>query len=386
MALVAKSRLPGYRYRNVAAAPSFGKRGSAGKGKGVSGRMRLSIVVPCYNEEDCLPVLHGRVTAAARAAVGSSFELVLVNDGSRDRTWPIIRGLCTTDPNVVGVDLSRNHGQQLALTAGLSVARGDLILILDADLQDPPELLGAMIETLEREGADLVYGQRRRREGETWFKKTTSKLFYRMMNRVAELDLPVDTGDFRLMTRRALDALLAMPEENRFMRGMMTWIGFKQVAFPYDRDSRLAGQTKWPVGKLIRLTLDATTGFSITPLRLASHLGIVLGLVAMLLILFAVWSFVAGYSVPGWASLMVVVVTLGSVQMLLIGMLGEYVGRIYLQVKARPLFIVREIVARDSQPRALPLGFAGPASFVESTPAPTPIDVVRHRTAAGQER
>jgi len=226
----------------------------------------LSIVVPCFNEEACLPTLHERLTAAARGAAGDDYEIVLVNDGSRDSTWPIMRRLADEDPHVVGVNLSRNHGHQLALTAGLDLCRGEVILIIDADLQDPPELLPQMLETMRRDGADVVYGVRRSRAGETPFKRATAHGFYRLLSRATEVDIPLDAGDFRLMSRRALDALLAMPEQARFIRGMVAWIGFKQAPFTYDRDRRFAGETKYPLRKMIRFAFDALTGFSSAPL------------------------------------------------------------------------------------------------------------------------
>ncbi|RVT91165.1 glycosyltransferase [Sphingomonas crocodyli] len=310
---------------------------------GAEGRVTyLSIVVPCYNEELCLDTLHRRVTDAAKA-VTDDYELILVNDGSKDRTWPIIADLAAQDDRVVGVDLSRNHGHQLALTAGLSLARGDYILIIDADLQDPPEALRPMLDMMRDEQADVVYGQRLTRAGETFGKQITAKLFYRMLKRLSDVDLPLDTGDFRLMSRRALAALMAMPEQSRFIRGMVAWIGFKQVAYRYHRDARLAGETHYPLKKMIKLTIDATTGFSILPLRMASYLGLILAAVGMLLLGYTLFRWANGQVVPGWASLMVIVVLLGSGQMLIAGMLGEYLGRLYMQSKGRPLFLIREV-------------------------------------------
>ena len=201
----------------------------------------LSIVVPCFNEEQCLPALHERLSKAARASFGNDYELVLVNDGSRDSSWQIMQELASNDPHVVGINLSRNHGHQLALTAGLDLASGEMILIIDADLQDPPELLSDMVATMRSEGADVVYGVRRSRAGETAFKRATAHGFYRLLARATDVDIPLDAGDFRLMSRRALDVLLAMPEQARFIRGMVAWIGFKQVPILYDRSERLAG-------------------------------------------------------------------------------------------------------------------------------------------------
>lgn len=303
----------------------------------------LSIVVPCYNEEACLELLHRRLSDAAKASMGEDYEIVLINDGSRDSSWTIMQRLAAADPHLVAIDLSRNHGHQLALTAGLDLARGEKILIVDADLQDPPELLGPMLEVMEREGADVVYGVRQSRAGETHFKRATAHAFYRLLASATEIDIPLDAGDFRLMTRRALDVLLAMPEQARFIRGMVAWIGFKQVPFPYDRDERVAGETKYPLSKMLRFAFDALTGFSSAPLKLASHFGLLLSFGSLLLILYIAYAFLAGRSIQGWTSLMLVVVILGAVQMFVLAMMGEYIGRLYSQAKQRPLYIVQAI-------------------------------------------
>ena len=310
---------------------------------------RLSIVVPCYNEQECLLALHERLTAAARAACGEDYELVLVNDGSKDRTWPMMLEAAERDPHLVAVNLSRNHGHQLALTAGLDLCRGERILIIDADLQDPPELLGEMLATMDREKADVVYGVRTARSGETRFKRATAAAFYRVLARATEVDIPVDAGDFRLMSRRALDALLAMPEQARFIRGMVAWIGFRQVPFAYHRDERFAGETKYPLSKMIRFALDALTGFSSAPLKIASHAGLWLAAGSLILIVYIAASWLGGRTIQGWTSLMLVVVVLGAVQMFVLGLMGEYIGRLYSQAKQRPLYIVQEIAGRRSE-------------------------------------
>jgi dolichol-phosphate mannosyltransferase len=307
---------------------------------------RLSIVVPCFDEEACMPVLHERLTKAARDAVGTDYEIVLVNDGSRDLTWAIMQDIAASDPRLVAINLSRNHGHQLALTAGLDLCRGDVVLVIDADLQDPPELLGEMLATMEREGADVVYGVRKSRAGETAFKRATAHGFYRLLSRATEVEIPVDTGDFRLMSRRALDAFLAMPEQARFIRGMVAWIGFKQVPLPYNRDQRFAGETKYPLRKMIRFALDALTGFSSAPLKLASHAGLWLSLGSVVIVAYILVGWLSGRSVPGWTSLMLVVVVLGAIQMFVLALMGEYLGRLYNQAKNRPLYIVQEIAGR----------------------------------------
>jgi polyisoprenyl-phosphate glycosyltransferase len=309
----------------------------------------LSIIVPCFNEEGCLDELHQRLSAAARSAVGENYELVLVNDGSRDGSWEAMQRMAADDPHVVAINLSRNHGHQLALTAGLDLCRGDAILIIDADLQDPPELLAPMLEAMRESGADVVYGVRRSRAGETAFKRATAHGFYRLLSRATEVDIPLDAGDFRLMSRRALDALLAMPEQARFIRGMVAWIGFKQLPFPYDRQQRFAGETKYPLRKMMRFALDAMTGFSSAPLKLASHAGLLLSAGSVLLVLYIAYAWVSGRSIQGWTSLMLVVVILGAIQMFALALMGEYIGRLYNESKRRPLYIVQDIAGGDGQ-------------------------------------
>jgi dolichol-phosphate mannosyltransferase len=328
--------------------------------------MMLSIVVPCFNEEECLGALHERLGAAARKAVEQDYEIVLVNDGSRDSSWSMMQRLAAADPHLVAINLSRNHGHQLALTAGLDLCRGDVILVIDADLQDPPELLSDMLQTMRKDQADVVYGVRRSRAGETPFKRATAHGFYRLLSRATEVDIPLDAGDFRLITRRALDALLAMPEQARFIRGMVAWIGFRQVAFPYDRQERLAGDTKYPLSKMISFALDALTGFSSAPLKLASHAGLWLSVGSVLLILYIAYAWAAGQNIQGWTSLMLVVVVLGAVQMFVLALQGEYIGRLYNEAKRRPLYIVQE-VAGGSERRGR-LGYLADATANKDKP------------------
>jgi polyisoprenyl-phosphate glycosyltransferase len=306
-------------------------------------RPKLSVVVPCYNEEACLDMLHARISGAAQAAVGDDYEIVLINDGSRDKSWEVMQRLSAADPHLVALNLSRNHGHQLALTAGLDLCAGEEILIIDADLQDPPELLTEMRAAMREQGADVVYAVRRKRDGETFFKKLTAAFFYRMLDRITDTPIPLDTGDFRLMTRRALDAFLSLPEQARFIRGMVAWIGFKQIPFAYDRHERHAGESKYPLGKMIRFALDAITGFSTAPLRFASHVGLVLTAASVLLMLYIVIGWLMGTAVQGWTSTMLVVVFLGAVQMFVLGMIGEYLGRLYVESKRRPLYLVADV-------------------------------------------
>ena len=307
---------------------------------------RLSIVVPCFNEEACLPALHMRLTGAARTTAGEDYEIVLVNDGSTDSSWSEMRRLAAADPHVVAINLSRNHGHQLALTAGLDLCAGERILIIDADLQDPPELLADMMRTMDEEQAEVVYAVRRARAGETAFKRGTAKAFYRILFKLSEIEIPLDTGDFRLMSRRALDALLALPEQARFIRGMVAWVGFRQVPILYDRAERHAGETNYPLRKMMRLAVDAITGFSTAPLRFASHVGLWLGAAAILLLGYIAVGFFTGSAIQGWTSLMLVVVILGAVQMFVLGMIGEYLGRLFIEAKRRQLYIVSDIAGR----------------------------------------
>jgi dolichol-phosphate mannosyltransferase len=304
----------------------------------------LSIVIPCYNEEACIDELHRRVTAAARALVGTDYELILINDGSRDGTWAAMQRLSAGDPQLVAINLSRNHGHQLALTAGLDLSRGARILIIDADLQDPPELLGPMMAKMDAEEADVVYGLRVSRAGETIGKKLSASAFYRLLDRLTDIEIPVDTGDFRLMSRRALDTLLSMPEQARFIRGMVAWIGFRQVPYPYHRAERHAGETHYPLSKMIRLAFDAVTGFSTAPLRLATQLGMALGLMALLFGAYTLFGWLRGGTVEGWTSLALLVIILGSAQMFVLGLIGEYLGRVYVEAKGRPLYIIAEVL------------------------------------------
>jgi dolichol-phosphate mannosyltransferase len=302
----------------------------------------LSVVIPCYNEADGINELHRRLTAAIRPLFANDYEIVLVNDGSRDGTWQSMCALADTDPRVLCINLARNHGHQLALTAGLEHCTGELIFVMDADLQDPPELLGPMLDIL-RGGNDVVYGQRRQRHGETVFKKATAAAFYRLLNRLVDVDIPRDTGDFRLMKRRVLDALQAMPERYRFVRGMVSWVGFRQAPLPYDRDARFVGETKYPLHKMISFAIDAITSFSVAPLRLASWLGVCAGFGALAVLAYVIGAWFMGDTVSGWTSTMAVVLVLGSVQLTILGIMGEYIGRMYMEAKRRPLYIVDEI-------------------------------------------
>ncbi len=316
-------------------------------------KLNLSIVIPCYNEEECLPELYRRVAAVAETQSPGNYEIILINDGSRDGTWGQMQALAASNPRLVAINLSRNHGHQLALTAGLDVSSGENILILDADLQDPPELLPDMLAIMDNDGADVVYAVRRQRAGESIGKKISAALFYRLLAKLTDTNIPLDTGDFRLMSRRALDALMAMPEQARFIRGMVAWIGFKQLPIVYDRSERLAGETKYPFSKMLKLALDAITGFSTTPLRFASHAGMALVAVSALIFAYILYGWIRGNTVEGWTSLMLLVVMLGAAQMFVLGMIGEYLGRLYMESKRRPLYLVSEILGQAGGARLL---------------------------------
>lgn len=318
------------------------------KASNLARRCQLSVAVPCYNEEECIPELHRRVSQACQGVVGDDYELVLVNDGSSDRTWPLIVELAQRDPRVVGISLSRNHGHQLALTAGLSLCVGDRILVLDADLQDPPELLPQMMQSMDR-GADVVYGQRNARVGETWFKRTSAALFYRLIDGMVDIEFPTDTGDFRLMSRRILDLLNTMPEQYRYVRGMVSWLGFKQVPIAYERHERYSGETKYPLRKMILFAVDAVTSFSIRPLKFASVMGLLFGALGLLGIVYALASWMLGAPAPGWASVIITLLILGSTQLIVFGIFGEYLGRLYMESKRRPTFVIDQIVCHVNE-------------------------------------
>ncbi len=307
--------------------------------------MKISVTVPCYNEEEVIAELYQRATRVCRN-LNEDYELVLVDDGSRDKTWQLIYELAGNDPHVVGVALTRNHGHQFALSAGMSVCRGDRIFIIDADLQDPPELLPEMMRLMDN-GAEVVYGKRTRRRGETWLKKVTAALFYRTLNILTDIEIPVDTGDFRLISRRVLQVLNAMPEHHRFIRGMVSWTGFKHVALDYERDERFAGQTKYPFKKMVRFAFDAITSFSIRPLKLASTLGLMFAAFGLIGLIYALISWISGSTVPGWTSVIITSMILGSAQLLVMGIFGEYLGRLYIETKRRPLFIIDRIIAQN---------------------------------------
>lgn len=311
--------------------------------------MKLSIVIPCYNEEKVLGLTIERVLSIAKTC-SESFELILIDDGSRDGTWNMIKRAAEMSASVRGIRLSRNFGHQVALSAGLESALGDRIFIIDADLQDPPELLPRMMEELDA-GADVAYGRRLSREGESRFKLATAYLFYRFINWLSDVDIPKDSGDFRLVSRVVLDAVNSMPERHRFIRGMFAWVGFRQVAINYDRSERIAGESKYPVSAMFRFAVTAITSFSVRPLRLAMLCAGGFAVASLVGIVFVVSGQLTGKTVQGWASLMVVILMIASLHFLLLGIIGEYIGRMFTEQKKRPLFLCSEVCGVQSNER-----------------------------------
>ena len=303
--------------------------------------LSMSLVIPCYNEEDVLPELRRRLQELV-SKYSFPIEVVLIDDGSKDNTWPMIHSYSKEDGFIKAVRLARNFGHQTAITCGLDQTRGEVVVILDADLQDPPELIPEMLQEW-RDGYDVVYGQRRKRAGESPSKKFFAFAFYRIFEKIAGLKVPRDTGDFRLMDRRAVDALQSLRERHRFVRGMVSWIGHHQKAVQYDRPERFAGVTKYPFRKSLFLAIDAITSFTYAPLRLASYLGLATSALAFLYIVVVVALKLVGISFPGYTSIMAAILLLGGVQLTVLGILGEYVGRIFEQGQQRPLYLVDQI-------------------------------------------
>jgi len=309
----------------------------------------LSVVVPAYNEQEVLPEFHTRTTAAL-ALLGLPYEILYVNDGSMDRTMETMRSLQKQDRHVRVLGLSRNFGKEIALTAGLDHSRGEAVVVIDADLQDPPELIGEMVAKW-RGGYDIVYARRIKRRGETLLKRLTAHIFYRVIQSVSRVEIPRDTGDFRLISRRVVVALTTLREQHRFMKGLFAWVGFPQTAVMYERDSRAAGQTKWNYWKLWNLALEGITSFTIAPLKVATYIGLVSALGAFVYAGVIVYKTIAyGDPVRGYPSLIVTVLFLGGVQLLFIGVIGEYLGRIFNESKRRPLYFVSEVLGADEAP------------------------------------
>ena len=301
----------------------------------------ISVVVPLYNEAANLPLLYARLNQVMQT-MGVTYEYVWVNDGSRDETIKLVKELAAADPHIKYLDLSRNFGHQIAVTAGLEHSTGNKIVIIDADLQDPPELIADLYQKMQ-EGYEVVYAKRRSREGESWLKKFTAKSFYRILKIITNVDIPVDTGDYRIVDRKVVEVLKQMPEYHRFLRGQIAWIGFDQTYLEYNRDERNAGQTGYTYRKMLQFALDGITAFSDFPLKLATIMGFIVSGVAFLTLLYALYMrLIVGDFVQGWTSIIVSVLFLGGVQLISIGVIGEYISRINTQVKDRPLYVLKE--------------------------------------------
>jgi dolichol-phosphate mannosyltransferase len=328
---------------------------------GRAGAGRLSIIVPCFNEELVLRETNRRLLATAEQS-GMDFELLYVDDGSADGTAEILRELHAADARVKVLRLSRNFGHQFAITAGLEHASGDAVVLIDADLQDPPEVILEMLAHWSEGCWDVVYGTRVDRDGESLWKLGTAKLFYRLINSLSDVEIPLDTGDFRLMDRKVVDALLSMPERDRFLRGMISWLGFRQKALPYRRAARFAGVTKYPLRKMLRFAMDGILSFSVVPLRIATMVGLAASVMALIGCCWALGVRLMGHHwVAGWTSLLLTVLFMGGVQLVCVGVVGEYVGRTYWETKKRPLYLVQEQLGLS-----LPLDLATSANSVDT--------------------
>jgi len=311
----------------------------------------ISVIVPMYNEEEVIGTTFTRLKEVMDSTE-DRYELIFVNDGSKDRSADIIRELSNVHKEVVLIDFSRNFGHQIAITAGMDYARGDAIIIIDADLQDPPEIMLQMIEKW-REGYEVVYGKRIKRKGETWFKKTTAMMFYRTLRALTSVDIPNDTGDFRLIDRKVCDVLKGLKEKNRFVRGLISWIGFKQTSVEFVREERFAGVTKYPFKRMLKFALDAITSFSYKPLRIASYIGFTISFVSFVYLLIVLYQRLFTQSTTaGWASIVAINLLFNGIILILLGVIGEYIGRIYDETKNRPLYIVREAVGQQDDYKA----------------------------------
>ncbi|MEZ5006763.1 MAG: glycosyltransferase family 2 protein [Chitinophagales bacterium] len=304
--------------------------------------MELSIVIPIYNEEENIPLIYNKLLEVMDKLFENgtaSFELIFINDGSIDRSLPLLKDIAANDKRVGYINFSRNFGHQIAVSAGIDYAKGNAIVIIDADLQDPPELIIDLYNKW-KEGFEVVYAQRIARKGEGVFKKMTAKLFYKIIEKITSINIPVDTGDFRLIDRKIVEVLKDMPEKNKFLRGQIAWAGFNQVGIPYERDARHGGETGYTFRKMLRLALDGITAFSDFPLKIATMVGFTAFLFSLGLIVYALWSNSTGGTVPGWTSLTIIVSFIGGVQLLCIGLIGEYIIRLINNIRNRPLYII----------------------------------------------
>jgi polyisoprenyl-phosphate glycosyltransferase len=332
----------------------------------------ISVVVPVYNEEAVVFESYKRLKGVMEA-LNEPYELIFVNDGSRDATPDIVRHICEADSTVHFIDFARNFGHQIAISAGMDYASGEAVVVIDADLQDPPEVIPEMIAKW-RKGYDVVYGKRAERKGETLFKRFTSAAFYRVLQKLTDVDIPVDTGDFRLIDRKVCDALKLIKERNRYIRGIISWLGFKQTGVEFVRDKRFAGETKYPLKKMLRFAFDGITSFSVKPLKLSSYVGGIVSFAGFAYLLVVVYQkLFTDRTVTGWASMMAVSLFFNGVVLMMLGIIGEYIGRIYDEAKGRPLYVVRET-----------LNFVNAEAHTGGEPAPVDehVDDVGHSLAA----
>lgn len=313
----------------------------------MSGNMiQYSVIVPMYNEEEVIATTFSRLKEVMDGT-DELYELIFVNDGSRDASAQIVSDLADQHKEVVLIDFSRNFGHQVAITAGMDYARGQAIIIIDADLQDPPEVMLQMIDKW-KEGYEVVYGKRIKRKGETWFKKTTAKVFYRLLNTLTNVDIPTDTGDFRLIDRKVCDVLKGLKEKNRFVRGLISWIGFKQTSVEFVREERFAGETKYPLKRMIKFAMDGITSFSYKPLRIATYIGFAISSFSFIYLLIVLYQrLFTDSTTVGWSSIVAINLFFNGIILILLGVIGEYIGRIYEESKGRPLYIVKDIVTSD---------------------------------------
>ena len=303
----------------------------------------FSVIIPAYNEQEVIEESYKRLTSVM-SQMSEPYELIFIDDGSRDKTAEILGNICLRDKHVILIRFSRNFGHMPAITAGMDYARGSAVMVIDADLQDPPELFPAMIEKW-REGYDVVYGKRSERKGETGFKKLTAGLYYRFLRRMTDVDLPVDTGEFRLIDRKVCDAIKKIKEKNRYIRGLVSWVGFKQTGVEYVREKRFAGVTKYPLAKMIKFAMDGITSFSYKPLKLAAHLGFFISALSFVYLIVVLYQRLFAHStMAGWASMVAVMLFSQGIVLMVLGLMGEYIGRIFEEIKGRPIYIVDEIV------------------------------------------
>ena len=306
---------------------------------------KISLVIPMYYEEQVVEECYNRVTKVLKEIQKYDYEIIFINDGSKDNTLDILERIAKIDNNVKVISFSRNFGHQAAVTAGLKYVTGDVIVIMDADLQDPPELIPDMLKEWEK-GYEVIYGKRKSRKGESVFKLLTAKAFYSTLNKLSDVEIPKDTGDFRMVDRKVVDVVNSLPEHNKFLRGLFSWVGFEQLAYEYDRKERFAGKTKYPFGKMLKLALDGILSFSTKPLKIVGGLGILSVIISFVILIYSLLSYIFKWNslTPGWTSIMCTITFLGGIILISVWMIGEYIGRIYDEVKNRPQYIVKKTI------------------------------------------